>query len=175
MKRFARARGFALAVIMAVVPASGAPPASGQIAPLHRERLGIIADAYRSAFGREPSESEVYWWVLYPETPPGIIDRSRLFAVLLQTLRNSPEEREATARRALSAAFASEEAGNPALRAYIEDSRHPPLKRALAALAAERDGGGFRGLVHWLARPDVHKRFLEETGMAAVMIGGSGR
>jgi hypothetical protein len=147
--------------------------ALAQIAPLHRERQAIIVQAYRAALGRAPSAAELYYWELYPETPPGVITAHALFAVLLQTLRNSPTEREATARRALDAVFGPEEIADPRLRAYIDDGRNPPMRQALADLAAERGGGGYRGLVAWLSRPEVRGYFAAITGIAALRAGAA--
>lgn len=150
-------------------------PSSGQIAPLHWERQPIIVDTYRLALGRDPTSQELYYWVLYPDTPHGVINQGSLFAALLQTLKNSPDERMATAKRALSAAFEKEEAGSSRLRTYIEDGRNPPLRQASADLSAQRDGGGYRGLVAWLSRPGIREHFVEHTGMAAVMAPGPAR
>ncbi len=157
-------RELLLSLITAV---SAIAPALGQIAPVHRERQPTIVATYRAALGRDPSSAELYYWELYPATPPGIINPRSLFAALLQTLRNSPAEREATARRALSTAFAEEETGNPRLRAYLADGRNPPLRRAMADLVAERGGGGYRGLLAWLGRPDIRRQFDSHAGMAA--------
>lgn len=133
----------------------------------------MIVDTYRSALGRDPAPQELYFWALYPETPPGIINAKGLFATLLQTLRNSAVERESTARRALSAVFESEEAGNSQLRTYVEDGRNPPLRRATTDLLLQRDGGGYRGLVAWLSRPEVRQHFVEQTGMTSTMAGAT--
>lgn len=129
----------------------------------------MVVDTYRSALGRDPLPHELYYWSLYPDTPPGLINGTSLFAVLLQTLANSPAERASTAERALSAAFQQEEASNPRLRAYLDDGRNPPLRRAIAELMRRREGGGFRGLVAWLSRPEVRRSFTEDTGMASLV------
>lgn len=129
----------------------------------------MIVDTYRLGFGRDPTPHELYFWVLYPETPPGIINPKGLFAVLLQTLKNSPTERAGTAKRTLAAVFEKEEAGSSRLRAYVEDGRNPPFRQALADLAAQREGGGYRGLVAWLSRPEVREHFVDHTGMASMM------
>lgn len=144
------------------------PSASfGQIAPLHRERAASVKDAYAAALGREPSAQELYFWELYPETPPGIVNLQSVFSALLHTLDNSRGEREAAARRVLDAVFAREEDANPRLRAYLEDRAKPPLRRALADLCARRSGGGYRGLVAWLSRPEIRQHFIDHTGMLA--------
>ncbi|MBV9755578.1 MAG: hypothetical protein JO047_00840 [Alphaproteobacteria bacterium] len=141
-------------------------PSFGQIAPVHWERTPAIKDAYAAALGREPSAAELYFWALYPDTPPGIINAQSVFSALLQTLENSQSEREATARRAVDAVFQREEAADAGLRAYIDDPGKPPLRRALADLRAQREGGGYRGLVAWLARPEIRRHFIAETGMS---------
>jgi hypothetical protein len=156
-------------LIVALAPSA----ASAQIAPLHRDRQAMIVDTYRSALGRDPMPQELYFWALYPETPPGIINAKGLFATLLQTLRNSAVERESTARRALSAVFESEEAGSSQLRTYVEDGRNPPLRRATTDLLLQRDGGGYRGLVAWLSRPEVRQHFVEQTGMTSTIAGAT--
>jgi hypothetical protein len=147
----------------AIVPRSS----FGQIAPVHWERTAAIKDAYAAALGREPSAPELYFWALYPDTPPGIINAQSVFSALLQTLANSRSEREATARRALDAVFQHEEAADPGLRAYLDDGSKPPLRRALADLQAHRQGGGYRGLVAWLMRPEIRARFIAQAGIAA--------
>lgn len=146
-------------------------PGLGQIAPLHRERQAVIGETYRAALGRDPTPSEMMYWELYPDTPPGVIDARTLFAALRQTLRNSRAERQATARRALDAVFAPQIAAHPALRAYIADAAAAPMRRALADLAAGRGGGGYRGLVAWLSRPEVRQFFAATTGISAVRAG----
>ena len=129
----------------------------------------MVVEAYRAALGRDPSRQELRFWVLYPETPTGIVNTGSLSAALLRTLKNSPAERESTARRALLEVFAAELAASPQALRYIEDPRNAPLRHALATLRAGRDGGGFRGLVAWLSR--VHDRFIAETGLAEAMAG----
>lgn len=151
-------------VAAAIVPR----PSFSQIAPVHWERAPSIKEAYAAALGREPSAPELYFWALYPDTPPGIVNAPSVFSALLQTLDNSRSEREATARRALDAVFEHEET-DPQLRAYLGDRGKPPLRRALADLRARRDGGGYRGLVAWLTRPDIRQHFIAHTGMAAVI------
>lgn len=152
-----------------VLVAGLATPVFGQIAPLHWERRPMVFETYRQALGRDPTPQEMFYWILYPDEPAGLVNANSLFHVLLVTLRNSAEEREATARRALTSAFEAEEAGNPRLREYVEDRRNLPLRQAIAALRAEREGGGYRGLVAWLSRPDVRQRFIQQTGMAPLI------
>src|SRR5438067_2421727 len=78
-------------VLAAIVPSTS----SGQIAPVHWERAPAIRDAYAAALGRDPSAPELYFWALYPDTPPGIVNAQSVFSALLQTLENSRSEREA--------------------------------------------------------------------------------
>ena len=150
-------------VAAAIVPR----PSFGQIAPVHWERTPAIKAAYAAALGREPSAAELYFWALYPDTPPGIISTQAVFSALLQTLDNSRAERQTTARRVLNTVFQREEAADPRLRAYLDERAGPPLRRALGDLRARRDGGGYRGLVAWLTRPETRAHFIAHTGIAA--------
>ena len=163
-----RAIAFFGMVAAAIVPRSS----FGQIAPVHWERTPEIKAAYAAALGREPIAAELYFWALYPDTPPGIVNAQSVFSALLQTLENSRSERQATARRALETVFQREEAAEPRLRTYLDDSRKPPLGRALEDLWARRDGGGFHGLVAWLNRPGIRQHFIADTGISAFIEAG---
>jgi hypothetical protein len=112
--------------------------------------------------GRPPDAMELNSWIYYQDVPPGVIDVPHLERVLRQLLRNAPDERDATARRALHAAFASEEATAPALNVALE--RPAPMALAVTALVEEREGGGYAALCRWLARPPVHAAVLAAAG-----------
>src|SRR5437868_3255195 len=83
------AAGRAIALLGMAASAMVPRSSFGQIAPVHLERTPAIKDAYAAALGREPSAPELYFWALYPDTPPGIVNLHSVFSALLRTLENS--------------------------------------------------------------------------------------
>jgi len=86
----------AAALLMAMTPGSRA---AAQVGPTHPERMAMIETTYHHILWREPTEYEIFWWTLYPDEPVGVLTSDSLRVVLLQTLRNSPQERKATSQR----------------------------------------------------------------------------
>ncbi len=96
-----------IAAVWATVALAANSSAFGQVGPTHPERLPVIESTYEEMLGRAPDEYEVFWWTLYPDQPPGVINADRLRRALLRRLANSDQECADTARRVRAATGAS--------------------------------------------------------------------
>lgn len=111
----------------------------------------MIVNSYLSAFGRRPNDGELKSWMSLPAGDPRLASPERLRASHLEWLKGQPDEQAQTARRALRDALGD-----------VPGFDHPAvIKSAVTDMMAGRDGGGYRGLLTYLRRPEVRQWYVD--------------
>jgi hypothetical protein len=121
-------------------------------------RKDMIVNSYWYAFGRWPSDGELRYWLSQPANDRRMTNLESLIANHLNWLRSAPAEQRQTAKRAL----------HEALKSVAGIDREPVVKNAVVDMMAGREGGGFRGLVAYLRKPEVHRYYGELARRAGV-------
>lgn len=133
-------------------------------------REQMIKASYFDAFGRAPSSGELSYWMSVPGSDPRVANAGALFANHLNWLRQNPAESENTARRALHEVFKVEEASFPRLRAYLDTNGNAAALNAVLDMQAGREGGGYKGILVYLSRPEVKKWYVDNKGVRGLLV-----
>jgi hypothetical protein len=148
------------------------PPVSPSIPQLNVAQVERnVRESYQSAFGRQPDAAELRYWVDTIRANPGINHPDALFRAHLDYLRIEPSMRFETVKRALHQAFAAEEAANPALRAYLDSNDSDAVKNAIVDMMAGREGGGYKGILAYLLRPEVKDWYIQNKRIGQFLAG----
>lgn len=113
-------------------------------------RKDMVVNSYWYAFGRRPGDAESRFWMSQPAHDPRLANTEMLVSAHLSWLRTAPSEQWETARRAL----------REALRDVAGIDREPVIKNAVVDMMAGREGGGYRGLLAYLRKPDVRQYYV---------------
>lgn len=113
-------------------------------------RSDMIVNSYWFAFGKRPSDGELRFWTSQPANDPRLANTEALVAGHLSWLRTAPPEQWETARRAL----------RETLKNVAGIDHESVVKNAVVDMMAGREGGGFRGLVAYLQKPDVRQYYV---------------
>jgi hypothetical protein len=113
-------------------------------------RSDLVVNSYWYAFGRRPSDGELKFWMAQPASDPRLASVDALVGAHLNWLRATPAEQWEVARRAL----------REALRNVPGIERDPVVKNAVVDMIAGREGGGYRGLLVYLQKPDVRQYYV---------------
>jgi hypothetical protein len=114
-------------------------------------RSDLVVNSYWYAFGRRPSDGELKFWMAQPASDPRLASVDALVGAHLNWLRGTPAEQWEVARRAL----------REALRNVPGIEREPVVKNAVVDMMAGREGGGHRGLLVYLQKPDVRQFYVK--------------
>jgi hypothetical protein len=120
-------------------------------------RNDLVVNSYWYAFGRRPTDGELKFWMAQPASDPRLGNVEALVAAHLNWLRTAPAEQSEVAKRAL----------HEALKNVPGIDREPVVRNAVVDMMAGREGGGYRGLVTYLKKPDVRQYYVNLTQTAA--------
>ncbi|MGQ0708264.1 MAG: hypothetical protein ACT4NV_00785 [Rhodoferax sp.] len=117
----------------------------------------LIVNSYLIAFGRNPSNDELNYWLSQPANGAMMATADTLAAAHIGWLKTAPAEQRETARRALSEAF----------KGTNWWDQEALIKNAIVDMLAGREGGGYRGLLAYLRQPGVSQYYTNMAGRAA--------
>ncbi len=154
---------YALAVSVVVALASPAAPSAQPVGRICDPcdpkdlRHDLVVNSYWYAFGRRPSDAELSYWMSQPAGDARLAGLDALVAAHLTWLKSAPDEQRQTARRALREALAD-----------VPGIDQPAVvQNAVVDMMAGREGGGYRGLVQYLRKPDVRRYYANLAGRAS--------
>jgi len=117
----------------------------------------LIVNSYLIAFGRNPSNDELNYWLSQPANAAMMATPDTLAAAHIGWLKTAPAEQRETARRALGEAY----------KGTNWWDQEALIKNAIVDMLAGREGGGYRGLLAYLRQPGVAQYYADMAGRIA--------